>query len=273
MKKILLLMIVLVCLSSCAKKAGEGPEPQKTAVTTSELEQDQEPFEEKTFNFDLSYIYEGSRDPIKPSINLDVNNGMYSFVYSGFSSNIPIGEYELTEDRLYLWTDEDKTLAYTFEVTDEGYVFIAQDSPGIPTYKVSGDSDERYSPVPDGALFKRESSKDYGVTEYGGYVKRLGSDDRIKMSEEDGDAVANIIFGLEWQEGPTDCIFDCQLDINGFLVKYHSSCGALNHMTPSYLSHVDPEEKYSYCILDDEKQQELNDIVVKYITLGSDIVE
>ena len=255
MKRIFVLFAMTLLLTSCAPEIPEESEPSEENL--------------EVISFDSTYVYGESRDPIKPVIHLDTEKGVYSFCYSGFSSYMPVGEYELTDSKLILYDGDG---SYVFHVTDEGYVFDAESSIAIPTYRVSGDSDERYSPVPDGALFKKEGSEPYGVTEYGGYVKRIASDERIKMSETDADDVANIVFGLEWQDGPTDCIFDCQIDINGFLVKYHSSCGALNHITPSYLSHVDPEQKYSYCVLDDEKQRELNEIIAKYVDLGEDIV-
>ncbi len=278
MKRIFALVLLSLVLVSCTKKPEQKPDDTAEKVEVfSENESETVGYPEigEVITFDVSYTYEDSRDPIKPSINLDFTSMRYSFVYSGFSSYIPMGSFEMTKDKLFLWTDEKKSEAYAFNVTDAGFAFDAASSPAIPTYKVSGDSEERYSPVPNGALFKlhtnNTASKEYGVTEYGGYVKRFDSDEKMKMSEEDADAVSNIVFGIEWKEGGTDCVFDAQIDINGFLLKYHSSCGSLNHITPVYYSHS-RSAPYSF-VLGEEERAALNSILESYIELGDDIVD
>ncbi len=259
MKKIFMLILALICLTACSNEPVKDDNIKDDTVSKLPV-----------ISFDVTYRYRDSQDPIEPRISLNPTEKKYAFSYSGFSSHMPIGDYEIVDDKLYLWEDDSKKEAYVFDVTEEGYVFDAEASLGIPTYKVSGDSNERYSPVPDGALFERDTSKNYGVTEYGGYVKRVGSDEKVKMSKEDADAVSNIIFDAEWQEGVTDCIFDAQIDVNGFIVKYHSSCGALCRIIPSYVSHSLPGS-YSF-VLNDEDQASLNSVIEKYIELGEDIV-
>lgn len=255
MKKLFLVLAVLMLLTSC---------------TEEPIEKDEAPVIHMQ-SFSVSYYYEDSDDPIRPSISLDMLRKSYSFSYSGFSSFVPMGEFELTEDKLYLWTDEDKTEAYTFDVTDDGYVFDAKSSPAIPTYKVSGDSEERYSPVPDGALFKSPvNGSEKSTASFEGNVRKLGSDTAFSLSAEDAERVAEIIMDRDWQDGVTDCIFDCVIDVNGFRVKYHSSCGALNHVTSPYYSHA-LSTGYSAVLTDDE-QKELNSILENYVTLGEDII-
>jgi len=279
MKKLFVLLLSALMLVSCSKAPDTKPGVTPGKVETPEEQPKEEsetvglPELGKIITFDVAYTYEDTRDPIKPCINLNLAEKRISFTYSGFSSYIPMGNFELTKEKLYLRADGGEE--YIFNVTDEGFAFDAKGSSAIPTYKVSGDSDERYSPVPDGAVFKRHvhenPTKEYGVTEYGGYVKRVGSGEKIKMSDEDADALANIIFAIEWKEETTDCVFDSQIDINGFLVKYHSSCGSLCHITPAYYSRMETKA-YSF-VLSEEERAAFNSVIEKYIELGEDIVD
>ena len=283
MKKILLLVLLVFVFASCTKKPAEKPDLKLSGVneTVEKAEASEDEKSEtvglpeigKVITFDTAYIYEDSRDPIKPSLNLNLVEKRFSFTYSGFSSYMPMGNFDLKDGKLFLKADGGEQ--YVFNMTEEGLVFDAKSSSAIPTYKVSGDSEERYSPVPDGALFKRHihdnPTKEYGVTEYGGYVKRVGSDEKIKMSDEDANALAETIFAIEWKEGVTDCVFDVWLDINGRMMKYHSSCGSLCFVTPTYVSHTKPEE-YSF-VLSEEERMAFNSVIEKYIEIGEDIVD
>ena len=260
MKRIICLFVLLLCLTSCSEKPD---------LTEKEPVKEKEP---TVFTFDTSYVYRGSSDPIMPRISLDIVNNRYSFSYSGFSSFLPMGLFEIIDEKLYLWADADKTEAYVFDVTDEGYVFKAEDSVAIPTYRVSGYSDERYTPVPDGALFEpaaEEGESPVALTK--GWVQRRGELVLHDFSDVDLKAVADIIEGKEWTEGLPDCAYDCQLNVSGLFMGYHSDCGTLNMVEPSYVSREEPCGK-SLTLSDDEKLR-LNDVLKKYITLGSDVVE
>lgn len=258
MKRIICLVMLVICLASCS----DEPSAVKIKTEDSPL----------VYTFNTSYVYQDSSDPIKPSISLNVTNNRYSFTYSGLSSHMPVGEFEITDGRLYLWTDESKTRAYVFDVTDKGYVFDADSSEGIPTYKVSGYSDERYSPVPDGALFEPAHEEgEIVIPLTNGWVKKRGELESHNLSEEDLRAVSDIIEGREWTEGLSDCATDCQLYVGGLIMSYHSSCGTLNMVTPSHISHKEPEGKSLN--LSDEETEKLNAILEKYVTLGWDVIE
>ena len=262
MKKLLVILLAVLCLVSCAETYTESPEtPEKVNAP-------------RVYSFETSYVYYDSKDPIAPSINLNVAESRYSFTYSGFSSFMPVGEFEIKDGKLILWADDTKTDAYVFDITDEGYAFDAEESVVIPTYKVRGDSEERYSPVPDGALFQRKKMGEgqHNVEVYYGSVTRREAGSAIfDMTYKDTMAIAGIIEGKEWREGVTDCIRDCIINISGLQLQYHSDCGTLIRIDASPISSVKPDV-YSLT-LEEKAKEELNEILGKYIPLGSDIVE
>lgn len=259
MKKLLVLFLAIFCLASCAETYTEAPAETPTP---------------RFYSFETSYVYEDSKAPIPPTVSLNLAESRYSFTYSGFSSFVPMGEFEIKDGRLYLWADDTKTDAYVFDITDEGYVFDAQSSVAIPTYKVMGDSEERYSPVPDGALFQRKNMGEgqHNVEVYYGTVTRREAGSAVfDMPYKDTMAIAGIIEGKEWSEGVTDCVRDCIINISGLQLQYHSDCGTLIRIDASPISSVKPDV-YSLT-LEEKEKEELNEILGKYIPLGSDIVE
>ena len=105
------------------------------------------------------YTYSASPEPISPSITLH-NDGRFSFGYSGFSSYMPFGEYELTDSTLTLRTD-DGVNTYVFDVLNETFVFNESLSSKIPSYKYSSNAVAAECPVPDGAVFEYKEEKVY----------------------------------------------------------------------------------------------------------------
>ena len=97
----------------------------------------------------ISYIYRQSPDPMTPSITL-CDDKTFSFMYSGFSSYLCYGEYEITSEGLTLNTSDGNF----FEAVDGGWRFVAGKSSLIPSYRYSADATESQCPVPDGAIFE-----------------------------------------------------------------------------------------------------------------------
>lgn len=105
----------------------------------------------------VRYVFKDSVDPLPPDILLNYHEQgkSFMFMYSGYSSYLPFGTYEIVGDDLILRT-EDKTYTYIFKIVENGLIFDASRSSQIPSYRYSGDSYETKSPVPDGAFFERE---------------------------------------------------------------------------------------------------------------------
>jgi len=101
----------------------------------------------------ISYIYRHSPDPMTPSITLCDEDRIFSFMYSGFSSYLCYGEYEITPEGLTLNTSDGK-FTYFFEAVEGGWRFVAAKSSAIPSYRYSGNSHVSECPVPDGAVFE-----------------------------------------------------------------------------------------------------------------------
>lgn len=116
-----------------------------------------QPSENKDIVFDFRdsdiYIYLGGpQEYMKPSISLYKSDNSFRFMYSIHSSSIPAGKYELTDERLILrYADK----IYTFDVVGDTFVFDADNSATMPRHRISGNSAETYTPVPDGAVFER----------------------------------------------------------------------------------------------------------------------
>ncbi len=105
----------------------------------------------------VRYVFKDSVDPMEPSVllNFDQQGKSFSFSYSGFSSYLAVGMYEVAEGDLILRTG-DGMYTYIFKIVERGLIFDASRSSEIPSYRYSGDSYEVECPVPDGALFERE---------------------------------------------------------------------------------------------------------------------
>lgn len=72
------------------------------------------------------YIFKNSEEPIKPKIIL-YDNGMFQFIFSGFSSYVGIGKYTLNNGILTLNTDDNR-FTYTFKASDDKLIFDAENS-------------------------------------------------------------------------------------------------------------------------------------------------
>ena len=112
--------------------------------------------EQKSYGGYNIYKYHNSPDPMEPSIMLYDEPKIFSFGWSGFSSYMAIGKYELDEHTLTLKTD-DGLNTYVFDVVGDTYVFDASRSSMIPSYKYSADAPSAECPVPDGAVFEFDS--------------------------------------------------------------------------------------------------------------------
>lgn len=99
-----------------------------------------------------NYIFRDSADPLNPIISLSSYSDKFQFAYSAFSSYMPVGTYELTEDTLTLRTDDGENI-YVFHVQENGFAFDAAQSSKIPKYRYSAFAIHAQSPVPDGAVF------------------------------------------------------------------------------------------------------------------------
>lgn len=130
------------------------------------------------------YKYFESIDPIKPSLLLYDNPKTFTFSWSGFSSYIAVGKYELDENTLTLKTD-DGMYTYVFDVVDDTYVFDASRSSTIPSYKYSADALKAECPVPDGAVFQLDGRMDpfsmiYDTAAFD--IDKDGEDETVIMS-------------------------------------------------------------------------------------------
>lgn len=99
-----------------------------------------------------NYIFRDSADPLNPIISLSSYSDKFQFAYSAYSSYMPVGTYELTEDTLTLRTDDGENV-YVFHVQENGFAFDAAQSSKIPKYRYSAFAIQTESPVPDGAVF------------------------------------------------------------------------------------------------------------------------
>jgi len=70
-----------------------------------------------------SYVFTESEDIIKPSVTL-FDNGMFSFTFSGISSYLGMGTYEIENDRLTLHTDDGR-FTYVFDMVEDLLEFDA----------------------------------------------------------------------------------------------------------------------------------------------------
>lgn len=92
-------------------------------------------------------------DIMAPTVTLYPHLNKFMFVFSGFSSTIPMGKYEWTEEKLTLYA-EDSDAVYVFKVNGNNIYFDAENSAEIPKYKYSQNSQPQY-PFEDGAKFSR----------------------------------------------------------------------------------------------------------------------
>lgn len=93
-----------------------------------------------------TYVFEESKESLKPYVTLKENN-QFEFVYSGISSYLPYGTYEIDDNRLILKTDDtkgDNAIKYEFQINDGTLIFNAKESTEFPSF----------TKLPDGAIFK-----------------------------------------------------------------------------------------------------------------------
>ena len=163
------------------------------------------------------YRFNNSADPMIPSINLYDEPQTFTFSWSGFSSYIAIGKYELTADTLTLKTDDGKN-TYVFDVVNDTYVFDASRSSTIPSYLYSRDAPEAECPVPDGAVFEfytymGDFSMIYDTATFD--IDRDGEDETLIMSvgptsglftitfsviKQNSDHFETVIYGDSWSD-------------------------------------------------------------------------
>ena len=125
-------------------------------------------FSEERSKIDL-FAYRDGPDPIGASLSL-FPDGNASFSFSGFSSHLCFGAYEIKDG--YLKVDCHGTNhLWVFRLEENGYVFDASLSSPMPMFKFSADSIPEVA-VPDGALFV----PDEGVGKYKPYSRTAPND-------------------------------------------------------------------------------------------------
>ncbi len=101
----------------------------------------------------MIYVCTNSNDFMLPTVTLYPETMQFMFSYSGFSSHIPMGTYERTDERLALREDESNEV-YFFDVNGNNLYFDAENSTELPKYRYSCIDDPEY-PFEDGAQFSR----------------------------------------------------------------------------------------------------------------------
>lgn len=89
-----------------------------------------------------AYIMNDSEEFLKPTVTLQENN-KFTFVYSALSSYIPMGTYEIDNNKLILKTDNGKE-EYVFKIDNGTLIFVEKDSSELPSY----------ANIPDGSIFE-----------------------------------------------------------------------------------------------------------------------
>ena len=120
-----------------------------------------------------------------------------------------------------------------------------------------------------------EANKDVNIIQVtGNSVGELGSgalNQLVKISDEDGTTLSQIVNGSTWKEEPTDCVSDCLLVLNGDFLYYNSENGILNtHNKSGATIHFNngSNESEKSLVLSEEDRATVNAILEKYITLG-----
>ena len=93
----------------------------------------------------------------------------------------------------------------------------------------------------------------------------------VEITEEDANALSEIINGSTWKEELTDCESDCVINLKGHWSHYNSESGILNKYNVKdmsvYSSKVQ-EVSGKSLVLSEEDRATVNSILEKYITLG-----
>lgn len=95
----------------------------------------------------------------------------------------------------------------------------------------------------------------------------------VEISEDDANALSEIINGGAWIEEPTECESDCVINLKGHWMHYNSESGILNKYNLKemsiYSSKVQKVNGKSL-VLSEKDRATVNTILEKYITLGFD---
>ena len=94
----------------------------------------------------------------------------------------------------------------------------------------------------------------------------------VEMTKEDAQSLRQLVDGVEWTEGTSDCLSDWALNLGGHLIYYHSECGTFNEpnlYTMSTISSKEPENVGRCYSLTEEEQDLVESLLKKYISLGS----
>ena len=93
----------------------------------------------------------------------------------------------------------------------------------------------------------------------------------VEISEDDANALSQIINGGTWKEEITDCESDCVINLKGHWRQYDSERGILNQYDlkdMSVYSSKEQEVNGKSLVLSEEDRATVNTILEKYITLG-----
>ena len=93
----------------------------------------------------------------------------------------------------------------------------------------------------------------------------------VEISEDDANALSEIINGSTWKEELTECENDCVINLKGHLTYCNSENGILNQYDlkdMSVYSSKEQEVNGKSLVLSEEDRKTVNDILEKYITLG-----
>ncbi len=119
---------------------------------------------------------------------------------------------------------------------------------------------------------KTENTHTLEVTENAvGEIGRETFNLSVEISEEDANALSEIINGGTWEEEITDCESDCVINLKGHWSHYNSESGILNKYNVKdisvYSSKVQ-EVSGKSLVLSEKDRITVNTILEKYITLG-----
>ncbi len=93
-----------------------------------------------------------TKDPIGAQFWLHSNTKTFQFVYSGFSSEMPIGHYEYDGRRLFLYDETKKDTVYVFTKEGQNFVFDQEASSHLPEFKFK-ENEAPQSPIPHKTVF------------------------------------------------------------------------------------------------------------------------
>ena len=172
------LWIIIAALIACAvltvtlfanpvSKEDEKDEPKQEEKDEPIKDEKEENKPDITPEWDTKYAAADSKDAVTPYFCLNETEKRYLFLYSGFSSHISEGSYELIGQDLIMLEDETER-EYVFRKTEDGYSFDAAASSPMPEYKYSADSEPEVC-IEDGTLFVINEEVVEPYTEEGEY--------------------------------------------------------------------------------------------------------